>query len=165
MADPNDIKYKSCSDERFYEIVFDEGDLKKFNDEYWHPELLKYKDLRHEKCLKNLRLGTRYHLKGGFGDSKYSEGDTNMWYNSYDCTHHQHAEEMYNMFVEEVNKHLVENVLPKLLPVQDDSLLQTIAFNWNTYKTTIDTFSELFKHLTLWIEDVPEDEVPKTELK
>ena len=96
---------------------------------------------------------------------EFSDGDKNMWYNSYDCTHHQKAEDMYNMFVGEVNEHVKKNLLPKLKAVQDENLLQALALHWNTHKSTIDTFSELFKHLTLWIEDVPEDEVPKDGIK
>ena len=165
MANPNDPKYKSCDDERLSQIIFVEGCLKSFNEEYWHPEIRKYEDFRHVECLKNLRDGTRHHLKGAFEDMEYSEGDKNMWYNSYDCTHHQKAEDMYNMFVEEVNAHVKKNLLPKLEAVQDDSLLQALALHWNTHKSTIQTFSELFQHLTLWIEDVPEDEVPKDGIK
>ena len=50
MANPNDPKYQSCDDERLAEIIFTEGDLKKFNEEYWHPEIKKYADFRHAEC-------------------------------------------------------------------------------------------------------------------
>ena len=161
MADINEKKYQSCSDERLYKIIFIDGCLKSFNEEYWHPELRKYDDFRHERVLENLRNGTKHHLEGNFSDMEYSDGDKNMWYNSYDCTHHQKSEKMYTMFVEEVHKHVVENIFPKLQVVADDNLLSVLANNWDTYKTTIHTFSKLFKHLELWIEDVPEDETPK----
>ena len=161
MADINDKKYQSCSDERLSKIIFTEGCLKSFNEEFWHPELKKYEDFRHERVLENLREGTKHHLKGNFSDMEYTDGDKNMWYNSYDCTHHQKSEEMYTMFVEEVHKHVVENIFPKLQVVADDNLLSVLANNWNTYKNTIHIFFKLFQHLTLWIEDVPEDETPK----
>ena len=161
MADKNDKKYDSCTDERLAQIIFVEGCLKSFNEEYWHPELNKYADFRHERVLESLRQGTRHHLEGNFSDMEYSKGDENMYYNSYDCTHHQKSEEMYSMFVEEVNKHVVQNIFPKIKAVTDDNLLNVLASNWGTYKTTIHTFSKLFEHLTLWIEDVPEDETPE----
>ena len=56
--------------------------------------------------MENLRQGIRHHFKGSFKDTEFSDVDKNMWYNSYDCTHHQKAEDMYNMFVEEVNEHV-----------------------------------------------------------
>ena len=84
-----------------------------------------------------------------------------MWLNSYDCTHHEKAEEMYEMFKEEVHRHVVVNILPQLKAVGDEQLLKALASSWNTYKDTIHGFSELFQHLTLWIEDVPEDEEPR----
>ena len=82
MADQIGDKYKSCDDNRLGEIIFDEGDLKKFNMEYWHPELNKYKDFRHEDCMNNLRLGTRHHLKVNFEDNEFTDGDENLYYNS-----------------------------------------------------------------------------------
>ena len=88
-----------------------------------------------------------------------------MWYNCYDCTHHEKGEEMYEMFKEEVHRHVVVNILPQLKAVGDDKLLEALASSWETYKTTIRTFSELFQHLTLWIGDVPEDEVPRDGIK
>ena len=153
--------YESCSDERLAEIIFTEGDLEAFNREYWHPELRKYTKFRHERVLNSLTQGTRHHLKGNFSDMEFSEGDDNMWYNSYDCTHHQKSEEMYAMFVEEVRRHVKNNLLPKFQSVEDMQFLKLLVSSWTAFKDTIHVFSELFKHLTLWIEDVPEDEIPK----
>ena len=162
---------ESCSDERLAEIIFKLGDLRLFNEEYWHPELKKYED-RHEAVLESLRQGTRHHLEGNFTDTKFcaevpdfvnkrDEVVDNMWYNSYDCTHHQKSEEFYNMFKEEVCTHVKDNIQPKLKSVEQVNLLEPLASNWKLYKSTIAVFKELFQHLTLWIEDVPEDETPK----
>ena len=162
---------ESCSDERLAEIIFDEGDLGAFNREYWHPELRKYEG-RHEAVLDSLRRGTRHHLKGNFSDYQFADvvpkfvkipEDVvdNMWYNSYDCTHHQKSEEFYNMFKDEVCRNVTDNILPKLKCVAQLNLLEPLATTWKIYKTTMSVFEELFKHLTLWIEDVPEDEKPK----
>lgn len=162
---------ESCSDERLAEIIFKLGDLRLFNEEYWHPELKKYED-RHEAVLESLRQGTRHHLEGNFADTKFcaevpdfvnkrDEVVDNMWYNSYDCTHHQKSEEFYNMFNEEVCTHVKDNIQPKLKSVEQVNLLEPLASNWKLYKSTIAVFKELFQHLTLWIEDVPEDETPK----
>ena len=161
---------ESCSDERLAEIILKLGDLRLFNDEYWHPELKKYEG-RHEAVLESLRRGTRHHMEGNFTDTEFSDDVNgwvnkrdevvdNMWYNSYDCTHHKKSEEFYNMFNDEVCTHVKDNIQPKLESVEQVNLLGPLASNWELYKSTIAVFKELFQHLTLWIEDVPEDETP-----
>ena len=89
---------ESCSDERLAEILF-EDDIDAYNKEYWHPELRKYKE-RHEAVLDSLRRGTRHHVRENFSDNQFADevpgfvktsedAADDMWYNSYDCTHHR----------------------------------------------------------------------------
>ena len=68
----------------------------------------------------------------------------NMWYNSYDCTHHQKSEEFYNMFKDEVCRNVTDNILPKLKCVAQLNLLEPLATSWKIYKSTMSVFDELF---------------------
>ena len=88
-----------------------------------------------------------------------------MWYHSCDCTYLQNSEDFYAMFKEEVKRHVEYNILPELKSVEETKLFKELAFSWTTYKKTISVFSELFQHLTLWIDDIPEDETPKDGIK
>ena len=166
MAENN----KSCSDERLAEILLKEGNIDAFNREYWHPELRKYEE-RHEAVMDSLRRGTRHHLKGNFSDTQFNATIPemvntsehvvdNMWFNCFDCTHHQKSEELYNMFKDEVFRHVKDNILPELKRIEPMNLFKQLAASWVIFNKTISVFSELFPHLTLWIEDVPEDETP-----
>ena len=74
MADENNFRYQSGTDEELADIIFNQGDLNAFNQRYWYPELRKYEDFRHERVMDNLRRGTRHHLKGNFSDLQYSDG-------------------------------------------------------------------------------------------
>merc|ERR1719376_928827 len=65
------------------------------------------------------------------------------------------------MFVEEVGRHVKYNLLPEFQSVEEMQFLKLLVSSWTNFKKTIHVFSELFKHLKLWIEDVPEDEKPK----
>ena len=150
--------HESCSDERASEIIL-KGDLGAFNREYWLPELKKYQG-RHERVLESLRRAIRHHLKGSFSDNEFCDGDDNMWYNSFDCTHHQKSEEFYHVFKDEVCRHVKINILPEFKRIKEMNILKNLVSTWTTYKATICLFSEVFKHLSLWIEDVPEDETP-----
>ena len=161
-------KNESCSDERLAEIILKEGDLGAFNREYWHPKVEKYQG-RHGKVLDSLRRGTRHHLKGNFSDDQFSDvvphhvefpQDVvdNMWYNSYDCTHHQKSEEFYGMFKEEVRRHVKDDILPGFKGVEQTNVIKLLASDWTNFKSTMITFSELFRHLELWTEDGPEGE-------
>ena len=86
---------------------------------------LKKYEGRHEAVLDSLRRGTRHHLRGNFSDNQFADAVPgvpktsedvvdNMYYNSYDCTHHKKSEEFYNMFKEEVRRHIKNYILPKL---------------------------------------------------
>lgn len=122
-----------AGDERLAEIVFTEGSLAAFCEEYSEPELRKYKDFRYERVLESLRQGTRHHLNGSFSDMQFSDRDDNMWFISFDCTDHQKSDDMYDMFVEEVK----DNILPQLRAVKDVQ-----ASSWKTFKQNIYTFYE-----------------------
>ena len=84
MAIISDNIYQSCSDDRFAEIIFKEGNLAAFNGEFWRPETKKYEDFRHEKVMESLRRATRHHLKGNFTDDRFSDGDDNILTDSFE---------------------------------------------------------------------------------
>ena len=75
------------------------------------------------------------------------------------------GEEFYNMFNDEVHRHVRNNILPRLKSIEGMNLLELLAFSWTTSKATIAVFKQLFEHLTRWIEYVQKDKIPRTELK
>ena len=143
---------QSRSDERLAEIIFND-----FYREYLQSEIKKYELERHARVMDNLTRGMRHHLKESFSYTDFND----MWKNCYDCTHHKKGEEFYNMFKEEVTSHVKENILSEIKCVEDTDILKQLSSSWTTFKSTMSAFSDVFKHLENWIENVPEGETPK----
>lgn len=82
---------------------------------------------------------------------QFRDGDDNMWYNLYDCTHHEKAKDIYVMFVKEVCRHVKNIPLPEFRAVKDIQFLNLLVSSWTSSKETIHIFKKLFKHLMLLI--------------
>jgi len=132
------------------------GDLGAFERESWITEMKKYEEYRHTRVIESLRKGTRHHLKGNFSDVEFSDGEDNLWYNSYDCTLHGKGECFYQMFKQEVCDHVKNNILPAIKNTEKESLISVVVSSWQDFKNTICHFSKIFEHLEDWIKDTKE---------
>ena len=93
---------------------------------------------RHTRVLKKLKQAIKQHLK------KFSSGGE-MWYKVYECIHHNKDEDLYIKIKDEVQIHLIEDILSYFKSVEDRRLLSEFLQKLELLKPIIGDFSDLFK--------------------
>ena len=135
------IKQKSSADEKSGEIVSEERDPNNSESYYLHPKP-KTNESEHKRVVEMLRQAVKHYLK------KFScDGD--MWYRVYEFIRHKKDENMYSNIKEEVQIHLINDILSHFKSVGESKTLFKYLKKSELFESTVGVFSDLFEHLEI----------------